>query len=32
LYLSRKIVEAHGGIIWLDNTDGKGSTLHSTYY
>jgi signal transduction histidine kinase len=28
LYLSRKIIEAHGGTIWAENNnDGKGSTF-----
>ncbi|NAL78894.1 sensor histidine kinase [Nitrososphaera sp. AFS] len=28
LFISRKIIEAHGGSIWAENnTDGKGATF-----
>lgn len=28
LYLSKAIIEAHGGEIWVDSTPGQGATLH----
>lgn len=28
LYISRSIVEAHGGKIWAESTEGAGTTLH----
>jgi signal transduction histidine kinase len=28
LYLSKHLVEAHGGRIWADSTLGEGSTFH----
>jgi signal transduction histidine kinase len=30
LYLAREIVDAHGGRIWVDDTDGAGATLRFT--
>jgi two-component system sensor histidine kinase VicK len=27
LYISKNIVEAHGGRIWAENNDGKGATF-----
>lgn len=30
LAIVRKIVEAHGGSVWLDSEEGKGSTFHVT--
>ena len=30
LYISRAIVEAHGGTIWADSTEGQGSTFSFT--
>jgi two-component system, OmpR family, sensor histidine kinase VicK len=30
LYISKSIIESHGGKIWADNSDGKGATFTFT--
>lgn len=30
LYMTKRIIETHGGTMWFDSTEGKGTTFHFT--